>query len=411
MSILSRCLTLAFCLWVQQGLAQTGANLLATCGNGVCETHESCNACAADCGNCCGDGLCDLELEGCLTCPGDCGVCKPTCGIDVNNATSLSECGLDAGCTASPRDICLNETACYTHKSFCGDGTCEVSLGETCGTCAADCGTCPPKCGDGTCEVPENCTSCAQDCGACAESPSCLLSGAAVGVKYAEPLGPYVIGTPEVADSKLSLEASGQLVGGTVKVKGTSCGFGPTASGTLKACSKWLGYEKCLVTGLSAWGSCSLPMIFPNNGPGCCDLENSCCTGALSASIGYGEKISSTLPLGPFECGADLGFTLSGELTVAGFQQGGAPSCTTQYDTLLPGLRAYGSGSGSCKITLAGQTYKSGLTLEGCSRSTYEVSRVASGTSVQFIFAPISVGYFQILGWSLAYEDGEKCVL
>lgn len=47
---------------------------------------------------------------------------------------------------------------------FCGDGTCNG--GETCGSCASDCGACP-VCGDGTCNGTENCSSCASDCGAC----------------------------------------------------------------------------------------------------------------------------------------------------------------------------------------------------------------------------------------------------
>lgn len=51
-----------------------------------------------------------------------------------------------------------------TDGPFCGDSTCNG--GETCGSCAQDCGACP-VCGDGTCNGTENCSSCAQDCGAC----------------------------------------------------------------------------------------------------------------------------------------------------------------------------------------------------------------------------------------------------
>lgn len=46
----------------------------------------------------------------------------------------------------------------------CGDGKCNGS--ETCGTCAKDCGPCI-KCGDGKCNGGETCSSCAKDCGAC----------------------------------------------------------------------------------------------------------------------------------------------------------------------------------------------------------------------------------------------------
>jgi lysophospholipase L1-like esterase len=53
----------------------------------------------------------------------------------------------------------------------CGDGTCEG--GEDCGSCAADCGTCPPVCGDGTCDPGEDCASCAADC-TCSSTPTKL---------------------------------------------------------------------------------------------------------------------------------------------------------------------------------------------------------------------------------------------
>ncbi|MFH2062914.1 MAG: M23 family metallopeptidase [bacterium] len=50
-------------------------------------------------------------------------------------------------------------------EPFCGDRTCDS--GETCSSCARDCGTCPPRCGDGSCNGTETCSSCARDCGAC----------------------------------------------------------------------------------------------------------------------------------------------------------------------------------------------------------------------------------------------------
>jgi hypothetical protein len=51
-------------------------------------------------------------------------------------------------------------------STVCGNGQCE--LGETCRTCLADCGQCPPAvCGDGKCEDAESCQSCPSDCGKC----------------------------------------------------------------------------------------------------------------------------------------------------------------------------------------------------------------------------------------------------
>jgi len=48
------------------------------CGDGTCDTSESCTTCPADCGACgpeCGDGICDTS-ESCSTCDLDCGRCE-----------------------------------------------------------------------------------------------------------------------------------------------------------------------------------------------------------------------------------------------------------------------------------------------------------------------------------------------
>ncbi len=64
--------------------------------------------------------------------------------------------------------------------AVCGDGTCGV--GESCGTCAQDCGRCQEGddvCGDFVCGPVEDCGSCPSDCGECGgESPSTGSTGA-----------------------------------------------------------------------------------------------------------------------------------------------------------------------------------------------------------------------------------------
>ncbi|HVJ16480.1 MAG TPA: discoidin domain-containing protein, partial [Polyangiaceae bacterium] len=52
-----------------------------------------------------------------------------------------------------------------TAAPLCGNNNCEG--GETCDTCAGDCGACAPVCGNGQCQSGETCTSCPADCGAC----------------------------------------------------------------------------------------------------------------------------------------------------------------------------------------------------------------------------------------------------
>jgi hypothetical protein len=61
----------------------------------------------------------------------------------------------------------------------CGNGVCDTASGETCASCASDCGACDP-CGNGLCEAGrgETCSTCDEDCGDCApEPPSGCLEG------------------------------------------------------------------------------------------------------------------------------------------------------------------------------------------------------------------------------------------
>ncbi|MEQ8460183.1 MAG: hypothetical protein RLO52_34120 [Sandaracinaceae bacterium] len=62
-------------------------------------------------------------------------------------------------------------SGCDGGNRSCGDGLCDTGFGESCATCAVDCGTCA-GCGDGTCaaSMGESCTSCAADCGSCGET-------------------------------------------------------------------------------------------------------------------------------------------------------------------------------------------------------------------------------------------------
>jgi hypothetical protein len=107
------------------------------CGNGICETGEDCNSCAADCGSgggdaICGDGICQPG-EDCQSCPDD-------CRGKLNGRVSKQYCcGLDVDCS-DPR--------CNEDPWVCSDASTE-----------------PYCCGDGTCSGNESACSCSVDCG------------------------------------------------------------------------------------------------------------------------------------------------------------------------------------------------------------------------------------------------------
>ena len=68
--------------------------------------------------------------------------------------------------------LCGFPTCKKEKEPFCGDGACNEN--ETCSSCQADCGTCPPPalfCGDGICNGDESCSSCETDCGFCPPPP------------------------------------------------------------------------------------------------------------------------------------------------------------------------------------------------------------------------------------------------
>ncbi|MCU0678960.1 MAG: hypothetical protein MUC28_00740 [Planctomycetes bacterium] len=185
------------------------------CGNGVVEAGEICesghpitpcptacddgNACTNDnlinpgtCNDyceflsitpCCGNGLIEAG-ETCDNGPGSTLPCPPTCN-DGNNCTDDSMSGSAAACTVLCTNTAIN-TCSLTINDFCcplvcnssndmncaavcGNSACEA--GETCSTCPADCGACPPACGDGVCNGTETCSTCPADCGAC--PPAC----------------------------------------------------------------------------------------------------------------------------------------------------------------------------------------------------------------------------------------------
>ena len=149
------------------------------CGNGICESGEDCNSCAADCvsgtssGAVCGNGTCEAgNGETCLTCPADCNgrtggkrsnrfCCGFGDGLDPDG------CG-DAACTSG--GFACTEVPVGGGGSYCcGDLSCDS--GEDCGNCALDCAIGAEVCTGG---IDEDCNGdidCAD--GSCSSDPNC----------------------------------------------------------------------------------------------------------------------------------------------------------------------------------------------------------------------------------------------
>ncbi len=104
------------------------------------------------------------------------GAPPPSCGDHMcDNGETCMTCALDCGtCPGCGDGTCGEGETCFNCPQDCG--TCKMQgcgnppgickAGFNCQNCPMDCGQCP-SCGDGTCESNENCYSCQQDCGKC----------------------------------------------------------------------------------------------------------------------------------------------------------------------------------------------------------------------------------------------------
>lgn len=141
----------------------------ATCGHTACPGCSDCTAgscsvddqseCSATVGSCqCSGGTCTTcsASEFCALSPRQCTACSTQCD-DVCRSADCN--GVNPDCDAFGGTT----TAC------CGNTRCEGNAGESCTSCAADCGACPEFCGDGSCDADkgENECTCSADCGTC----------------------------------------------------------------------------------------------------------------------------------------------------------------------------------------------------------------------------------------------------
>jgi hypothetical protein len=92
------------------------------CGNGSCDSGENCNNCPQDCGQCCGNTVCDaIYGENCGTCPGDCLQAGEVC---CGNTSYAGNCCSDVDCTAPETCIehnCQTQTQEYRCGAACSD--------------------------------------------------------------------------------------------------------------------------------------------------------------------------------------------------------------------------------------------------------------------------------------------------
>jgi len=210
----------------------------------------------------CGDGACSsIGGENCSNCPSDCQCYSSQC-CSPSSANASSKGCVDSGETTSSTYICCSGSKfygtccsdsdcssgyeCSDHKCakelYCGDAICNISGGENCSTCPADCscfssyycchptssyanpsgcvtsgerisstyiccsggkfyGTCcsdsdcisgyecanhtcviSSYCGDGACTIDENCSDCPSDC-QCSSSQCCYSSSSNANLK------------------------------------------------------------------------------------------------------------------------------------------------------------------------------------------------------------------------------------
>jgi len=125
-------------------------------GSDVCTPQCEGQECGADgCGGEC--GTCLGPQDACLD--GKC-MCQPYC--------SDKECGDDGcggQCGACAEHFQCVEGSC-AFQPYCGDGSCDVVLGEDCGTCLPDCGCGEfEKCFEGSCCAPDDCQTLNAECG------------------------------------------------------------------------------------------------------------------------------------------------------------------------------------------------------------------------------------------------------
>ncbi len=190
----------------------------AVCGDESCDPGETCDSCVPDCGcqepEVCSAGVCcvpDCTGKECGNdgCGGSCGACPDgkSCNgefVCVVGGGLGCEPAETAGCGGCPCEACvcaMDDFCCSTSWDTicvgecqeqcggcgpkpCGNGTCDLEIGESCLSCPGDC-VCPggQVCAAGTCCTPmcegKECGDdlCGGSCGQCDPGALCLAEG------------------------------------------------------------------------------------------------------------------------------------------------------------------------------------------------------------------------------------------
>lgn len=121
-----------------------------SCGDGTCDSAETCGTCSTDCGVCpfCGDKKC-LAPETCSSCPGDCGACVSgllydRCNVSADCKTSNTTCVNSIGGTAMRcRQNCSTSTNCSSVSGYSADTPYCASSGSCYLSCPSVGSSCP----------------------------------------------------------------------------------------------------------------------------------------------------------------------------------------------------------------------------------------------------------------------------
>ena len=231
----------------------------------------------------CGDGFCEPG-ETPTSCPGDCG--PGVCGDGTCSSArgeTCSSCALDCGAcptcgdgTCNISETCLSCVADCGTCMACGDGTCSAS--ESCMTCTLDCGTGPAVCGDRLCTGTETCTTCASDCGACPACGDASCNGTETCSTCATDCG----ACPSCGDARCNgsetCSTCATDCGACPSCGDAICGAGETCATCVSDCGACAGCGDAACTGTETCSTC------PSDCGSCGVCGNGLCDGTETCS-------------------------------------------------------------------------------------------------------------------------------